>query len=96
MKLNFQTVDARAGKVPDGLYRVKPGLYMWIKGGVFHFPLSAVDPALVFLQGYPVAKVWDLHAQTWRFFIRASHCLEMYPADAADINTIVARYGAQP
>jgi hypothetical protein len=94
VKLEQKVIDARDGKVPDGLYRVKPGRYMYIKDGVFHFPIAMMDPALVFLSGYPVLRIRDLHADTWRFFVRASDCLALYPASAADIKTIVARYGA--
>lgn len=95
--MNFEprVIDARDGKVPDGLYHNNKGRYMWIKDGVFHFPTTMVDPVRAMERGYPVICIRDVLGETWRYFVRASHCLELYPASATDLKTIVARYGAK-
>jgi hypothetical protein len=54
-----------------------------------------VDPTRVMNHGFPIVPIRDLHANTLRFFVRASHCLELYPKSASDIKTIVERYGAK-
>ena len=95
MKLERKIIDGRAGKVPDGLYQGKHGRFMWIKDGVFHFPINMVDPTRVMNHGFPIVPIRDLHAYTLRLFVRASHCLELYPKSASDIKTIVERYGAK-
>ena len=95
MKPELKLIDARAGKVPDGLYRGKGDRYLFIKEGIFHFPLTMLDPERVILGGFPILQIRDLHADTWRYFVRASHCVALYPASAADLKTIVARYGAK-
>ena len=95
MKPELKTFDAREGQLPDGLFRVKDGRYMFLRKGIFHFPLAIMDPERVFLGGFPIVPIHDLHADKWRYFVRASHCLEIYPASAADIKKIVARYGAK-
>ena len=94
VKPELKTIDVRDGKVPDGLYRVKGDRYLFIKEGGVHFPLAMLDPERVILGGFPILQIRDLHADTWRYFVRASHCVELYPASAADLKTIVARYGA--
>ena len=95
MKPALQTFDARNGKVPDGLYRASAGRYMWIKEGVFHFPINMVDPVRVIDRGFPIVPIRDLHANTMRLFVRANQCLELSPKSASDIKTIVERYGAK-
>jgi hypothetical protein len=95
VKPELRTAAGGPAKVPDGLYRGKGDRYLFIKEGIFHFPLTMLDPERVLLGGFPILQIRDLHADCWRFFVRASHCVELYPASAADLKTIVARYGAK-
>ena len=95
MSFEPRIIDARDGNVPDGLYHNNNGRYMWIKDGVFHFPTTVVDPVRALERGFPVVRIWDVLGKKWRCFVRASHCLEMYPDEVSDLKTIVARYGAK-
>ena len=86
--------DPRNGAYPDGLYHNQHGRYMFIKNGVFHFSLDMLDLEGVLLGGYQILAIFDINADTWRYFVRAGHCVELFPGSAATVKRIVARYGA--
>ena len=87
---------ASDGRLADGLYSTKSGYYWFIEDGIFHFSITVINPAIVIASGFPILEIHDLHPGKTRHFIRARHCIELFPAEAKQLKTVVARFGATP
>jgi|GEM_PF-7012265 len=91
LKPTLKIIQASDGPLADGLYSSVAGYYWYIEEGIFHFSLTGRNLMLARASGLPILEIQDLYADQWRYFIRASHYSQLFPDQAANIQTIVAR-----